>query len=41
MTLSASRYLGQDRNGLTRKPQDEGRVDFGELKILGIVPEKK
>jgi hypothetical protein len=41
MAQSASRYFGQDSQGLARKPLGEGRVDFGELKVLGIVPEKK
>ena len=36
----ASRYFGQDSHGLVRKPLG-GRVDYGEIKVIGEVPEKK
>lgn len=40
MAQAASRYFGQDSNGLRRKPITKGRVDLGELKVIGVVPEK-
>ncbi len=41
MAESASRYFGRDSHGLQRKPLPETSVNLGELKILGIEPEKK
>jgi hypothetical protein len=41
MARYASRYFGQDTKGLIRKPLPEGNVKVGELKVLGIEPEKK
>jgi hypothetical protein len=40
MAEYASRYFGQDSNGLLRSRIPDGRVDVGELKSLGAVPEK-
>ncbi len=40
MTQYASQYFGQDTQGLMRAPVPEGRVDIGEVKSLGTVPEK-
>ncbi len=40
MAKSASRYFGQDSHGLVRKPLQEN-VTLGELKILGVEPDKK
>ncbi len=39
MAQYASRYFGQDSHGLIRKPIEH--VDLGELKILGVEPEKQ
>jgi hypothetical protein len=36
----SSQFFGQDTNGLVRRPLPEGRVDIGEPKSLGVVPEK-
>ena len=41
MTENASQYFGQDTKGLIRKPLPEGNVKVGELKVLGVEPEKK
>jgi hypothetical protein len=41
MAENASQYFGQDTKGLIRKPLPEGNVKVGELKVLGIEPEKK
>ena len=41
MVLDASRYFGRDSHGLVHKTLPEGRVDLGELNILGVIPEKK
>jgi hypothetical protein len=39
MLANASRHFGQDSRGLIRQYQRTGRVDLGELKILGMVPQ--
>jgi len=36
----ASQYFGQDSHGLLRRPLPEGRVEIGEPKSLGALPEK-
>ena len=41
MAQSASRYFGQDSGGLTRKSMREEHVNLGELKILGVEPDRK
>jgi len=41
MTDTASRYFGQATAGLTHHNLHEGHVDLGELKILGVEPDKK
>ena len=41
MAEFASRYFGQESNGLLRKPVSEGRVEIGEPKSLGEVDEPK
>lgn len=40
MANFASRYFGQDSHGLLRQPLPEGHVNLGELKVIGVVPEK-
>jgi hypothetical protein len=40
MAQSASKYFGQDSQGLVRTSVPFARVDIGELKSLGTVPEK-
>ena len=40
MARYASQYFGRDSHGLVRKPLPEGRVEVGEPKSLGPVPEK-
>jgi hypothetical protein len=40
MAESAARYFGKDSQGLVRKSLHDGRVDLGELKILGDEPGK-
>jgi len=40
MTLDASRYFGQNTGGLVHTSEPEGRVEIGEVKSLGAVPEK-
>jgi hypothetical protein len=40
MAQFASQYFGQDSNGLVHKVIPLGRVDIGEMKSLGDVPEK-
>ncbi len=40
MAQYASRYFGQDSDGLVRKPVPLGHVEVGEPKSLGNVPEK-
>ena len=40
MVTYSSQFFGQDTNGLVRKPLPEGRVEIGEPKSLGVVPEK-
>jgi hypothetical protein len=37
----ASRYFGQDTQGVIRTPLREGKVTLGEPKVLGVEPEKK
>jgi hypothetical protein len=39
MTLHASKFFGQDSNGLTRKPLPEGRVEIGDARDLGDIQE--
>jgi hypothetical protein len=41
MAQYASRYFGQDSHGLIRQPIPEGQVILGELKVVGVDPEKK
>jgi hypothetical protein len=41
MAEHASQYFGQDTQGLIRKPIPEGNVKVGDLKVLGVEPEKK
>jgi hypothetical protein len=41
MAQSASRYFGQNSQGLVRQSLREGHVNLGELKILGVEPEGK
>ena len=41
MTQSASRYFGQDSNGLLRKPLPATTITLGELKSLGVEPNSK
>jgi hypothetical protein len=40
MALSASKYFGQDSQGLVRTSVPFAHVDIGEVKSLGTVPEK-
>jgi hypothetical protein len=40
MVTYASQYFGQDSHGLLRRPLPEGRVDIGEAKSLGAVPDQ-
>lgn len=40
MVSYASRYFGQDSHGLLRRPLPEGRVDIGEPRSLGAVPDR-
>lgn len=40
MTQFASKYFGQDSHGLVLNPPAEGRVDIGDVRSLGPVPEK-
>ncbi len=39
MIRSASRYFGQTSPGLLRQRVPEGRVDVGEPKVIGVVPD--
>jgi hypothetical protein len=39
MLLSASRYFGENSPGLMRQSVPEGRVDVGEPKVIGVVPD--
>ncbi len=41
MTVEASKFFGQDSNGLTRKPLPEGHVEIGGVRNLGTVPEDR
>ncbi len=40
MAAYAAQYFGQDTHGLTHRPIPEGRVEVGDIKNLGTVPEK-
>jgi hypothetical protein len=40
MVLGASRYFGSDTKGLVHDTLPEGRVELGDVKSLGVVPEK-
>jgi hypothetical protein len=40
MAQIASQFFGQDSRGLITKPVPEGKVDIGDVKSLGPVPEK-
>ena len=40
MALEASRYFGQDSGGLTHESLPAGRVELGDVRSLGVVPEK-
>jgi hypothetical protein len=40
MALEASRYFGQDSGGLTHESLPVGRVELGDVRSLGVVPEK-
>lgn len=40
MTLEASRYFGRDSNGLKHDPLPSGKVEVGEIRNLGAIPEK-
>jgi hypothetical protein len=40
MAKYASAYFGQDSHGLMHKPIPEGHVDVGDVRNLGVVPEK-
>jgi hypothetical protein len=40
MALDASKYFGQDSKGLTHELLPEGHVEIGNVKSLGVVPEK-
>lgn len=37
MTVQASKFFGQDSNGLTRNLLPEGHVEVGEVKSLGVI----
>ena len=39
MARYASKYFGQDSHGLVRKEVPLGRVEIGDVKSLGEVPE--
>jgi hypothetical protein len=39
MTEQASKFFGQDSNGLTRKPLPDGHVEIGGVRSLGDVPD--
>jgi hypothetical protein len=40
MAQYASQYFGQESHGLIMKPVPEGRVDVGDVKSLGALPDK-
>ncbi len=40
MVKYGSQFFGKDSQGLLRKPLPLGRVDIGDVKTLGVVPEK-
>ncbi len=41
MAQAASRYFGRDSQGLLRKPLSATRVNLGETRFLGVVPDEK
>ena len=41
MAQYAARYFGKDSHGLVRKPLPETNVSLGEMKFLGVEPDKK
>ena len=41
MAKYAAAYFGQDSHGLMHKPIPEGHVEVGDVRNLGVVPEKK
>ena len=41
MAQNASRFFGQDSNGLIRKNLPDTYITFGEPKVLGYEPETK
>jgi len=41
MLAKASKYFGQDSDGLIRQFDREGKVTLGELKVVGVVPESQ
>jgi hypothetical protein len=40
MALEASKYFGRDSNGLTHSSLPDAQVDIGDVKSLGVVPQK-
>ena len=40
MVQQAARYFGQDSNGLVRRPLPQASVKLGDLKVIGVEPEK-
>ena len=40
MALYASKYFGQDSGGLVHKGLPDGKVELGDVRSLGTVPEK-
>lgn len=40
MTLDASRFFGRNTGGLVHTSEPVGRIEIGEVKSLGVVPEK-
>ena len=41
MMAKASKYFGQNSDGLIRQFDREGQVTLGELKVIGVVPESQ
>jgi hypothetical protein len=41
MAADASRYFGQDTQGVIRTPLREGKVTLGQPKVIDVEPEKK
>ena len=37
MTIQASKFFGQDSNGLTRNPLPDGQVEIGKVQSLGVI----